>query len=139
MTQNFKIYFLFLLFFACQKNDNLPLTYVNIVIDLNQADYAALQVVGTYVYLIGGSRGIIVYRKSFAEYIAYERHCPFQPESTCGLVSVDNQQGFLARDYCCGSVFSLQDGSVLSGPAARGLKTYATFLDGNNLYIRNAD
>ncbi|HRP83058.1 MAG TPA: hypothetical protein PLY76_14295, partial [Flavobacteriales bacterium] len=53
-------------FTACKKEREVtvPLVNVDITVNLNLPEYNALQVVGGWAYLIGGSEGIVVYRKS---------------------------------------------------------------------------
>jgi len=135
---------LFILLFAgiisvisCKKdNETVPNVSVNIVISTTDPSYSNLNAVGGWLYLIGGSRGIIVYRYSIDEFMAYDRHCTYEPKETCAVVEVD-QSGIIAEDSCCGSKFLLTDGSVIDGPASILLKTYRTFFDGNNLSIYN--
>ena len=59
----------------------------------------------------GGVKGIIVYRESLSNFKAYERNCTYQPTNTCATVSVDDTN-LIAVDSCCGSMFSILDGSI---------------------------
>lgn len=128
----------FAFFFSCkdEENNNIPLTEVNIFIQLDDPDYIRLKTVGGWEYISGGSRGIIVFRNSQNQFKAYDRHCTFQPSSTCALVSVD-ANNITASDDCCGSSFLLTNGSVSKPPASTGLKEYNTFFDGTVLRITN--
>ncbi|GAB4250075.1 MAG: hypothetical protein Kow0079_03080 [Vicingaceae bacterium] len=130
--------FSMLLFFSCKKNNdaNIPLVNVDITIYINNPEHIDLQSVGGWEYLNGGSRGLIIYRSGTNSFKAYDRHCPYQPSNSCGLVSVD-ANNIQASDACCGSKFLLNNGSVTSGPANTGLKTYQTSFDGNALRIYN--
>ena len=119
-----------------EENNNVPLTQVNINIVLDDPDYLKLKIIGGWEYVSGGSRGIIIYRLSENDFRAYDRHCTFQPSSTCALVSVD-ANNITASDDCCGSSFLLQDGSVSKPPATTSLKSYNTSFDGTNLRIFN--
>lgn len=127
-----------LIAFSCSKDDNvnIPLVNVNFTINVNNPAYSDVQVPGGWMYINGGSRGIILYRYSNDEFRAFDRHCTFDVTSTCGLVSVDNSniQGF---DDCCGSKFLISDGSVTQGPANLPLKAYNTSFDGSILRITN--
>jgi hypothetical protein len=60
------------------KQNTHPVPYVpfNQSIDLNLPSYYSLAGVGGYAYVVGGSRGIIVYRRSLDEFIAFDRHSP---------------------------------------------------------------
>ncbi len=139
-----KIIFLSLLFIiisvGCKKTkeneDYIPNVLVNFYIDINSTQYNGINSVGGFVYVNGGVRGIIIYRKSYNEFIAYERNCPYQPLNTCARVSVDPSY-MTVTDTCCGSKFLLLDGSVVKGPATTNLKMYKTYLDGSLLYISN--
>lgn len=137
---NYKL-FLFLFLFSIlsckdEENNNIPLTQVNINIVLDDPDYIRLKTVGGWEYVSGGSRGIIIFRLTENDFMAYDRHCTFQPSSTCALVSVD-VNNITATDDCCGSSFLLQDGSVSKPPATTALKSYNTSFDGTNLRIFN--
>jgi nitrite reductase/ring-hydroxylating ferredoxin subunit len=132
--------FLFVLLFVtpqCKKDkDEIPNSYVNFYIDINSTQYIGLNSIGGFIYVTGGVRGIIIYRKSVDEFMAYERDCPYKPSNTCALVQVDHS-AIMAVDSCCGSKFLLLDGSVIKGPATRQLKQYSTSLDGTNLHVFN--
>jgi len=115
------------------KDDNqeqVPNVLVDIQVNINNPGYINLQATGGWMYFDGGSRGIIVYRKSTDEFIAMDRHCPYQPSNSCGQVKVDSASNVIAIDDCCGSRFLMTDGSVNQGPATMNLKIYQTYYDG---------
>lgn len=123
---------------GCKKdrNINVPVVPVDIEINLNLPAYNALTVTGGWLYITGGSEGLIVYRKGPDEFTAMDRHCTYQPENLC-KVTVDDSQ-VMARDTtCCHSAFLLMDGSVADGPAVLGLKLYHTTFNGTVLRIFN--
>ncbi len=125
-----------LLLAGCEKDQQtgVPPTPVDISININLPEYFDLQAPGGWVYLTGGSRGLVVYRKSQDEFIAFDRHCPYQPENGC-RVFVD-QSSVIARDsLCCHSAFLLLDGSVTEGPSSFALKHYNTLFNGTTLRI----
>ncbi len=127
-----------LLGMGCKKDRDIrvPIVPVQIEINLNFPEYNALQVVGGWAYITGGSEGLIVYRRSQDEFTAMDRHCTYQAENLC-RVTVDDSQ-VMARDtMCCQSAFLLLDGSVVQGPAALGLKRYNTTFNGTILRIFN--
>jgi nitrite reductase/ring-hydroxylating ferredoxin subunit len=129
--------FLFLTMTTCKKDkDEIPSVSVNILIDPNSTQYLPLNSTGGYVYLTGGVKGIIVYRLSMNEFMAYERDCPYQPSNSCAQVEVE-PSGLTLVDSCCGSKFIITDGSVINGPANRSLKYYNNTYDGNMLHIYN--
>lgn len=121
----------------CKKDeDQIPNAYVNFYIDVTSTQYIGLNNIGGYVYVTGGVRGIIIYRRSFDEFMAYERDCPYQPSNSCALVEVDNS-AVMVVDSCCGSQFLLLDGSIIQGPATTMLKQYQTAFDGSTLHVFN--
>lgn len=122
---------------ACRKDDNtIPNVSVDIYIYTTDPNFVNLNAVGGWVYVTGGSRGILVYRSSNSEFKAYDRHCPYQPDNTCGRVEVDSSN-IQAIDNCCGSKFLLTSGDVTQGPAGVPLKQYTTNFDGSVLHIYN--
>lgn len=98
--------------------------------------FVALNAVGGWLYVAGGAKGILIYRKSNSEFMAYDRNCTYQPSDACAQVEVDSSN-LIARDSCCGSEFLITDGTVLKSPAALPLKQYQTTFDGNTLHIFN--
>ncbi|MBC7861905.1 MAG: hypothetical protein IAF38_02965 [Bacteroidia bacterium] len=141
---SYKLIFSLLLFGAvlsCKKdknngNSNIQNQAVNI--DIYPADpqfSTTIGVPGGWVYLTGGVKGIIVYRKSQTDFVAYERSCTYDPNTNMLLkVLSDN---VTVKDSACGSKFLILDGSVTQGPAAQSLKAYGTTYDGNLLHIYN--
>jgi nitrite reductase/ring-hydroxylating ferredoxin subunit len=91
--------------------------------------------VSGYIYWRGGSKGLIIFRKTIDEFIAYDRHCTFEVDKN-NQTSVD-ASGIIASDAACGSKFFLTDGSVNSGSASRPLKQYQVTFDGTVLHIFN--
>ena len=139
MLKKFSFFlFLFVSITSCKKNANstVPLTPVDITIYVNSPSYVNVSVVGGWAYITGGARGIIIYRKSTTEFNAYDRNCTYQSSSACAKVFVDGT-GIIAKDTCCGSQFSIYDGSVINPPATLPLKMYNTSFDGTTLHIYN--
>ncbi len=141
-----KIFACFLLFFvaliipvSCKKDANktpVPYASVDIYIYTSNPSYIAISVIGGWTYVSGGVRGILIYRKSNTEFIAFDRNCTYQPEDVCSTVVVD-KTNIIATDTCCHSEFLLHDGSVLKAPASVPLKVYNNTFDGNVLHIYN--
>jgi nitrite reductase/ring-hydroxylating ferredoxin subunit len=134
------IFFIFFLLLSPQckkdKNNAIPNIYVNFSINPNSTQYLKLNTVGGWAYVTGGVRGIIIYRASIDQFMAFERDCPYQPLNTCALVQVE-KSGVVAIDSCCGSQFILTDGSPIKGPATTSLKQYTTSYDGTTLTVTN--
>jgi hypothetical protein len=125
---------------SCKKNNNLnpvPSIPLDINININLPSYSALTGVGGWAYVEGGSKGIVVYRRSIDEFVAFDRHSPAN-DGTCEQSLVTNEDNFLQLDdLCSGATFSLYDGSPISG-SEFGLRMYMTFFDGSdNLRIYN--
>jgi nitrite reductase/ring-hydroxylating ferredoxin subunit len=124
---------------SCRKeasNHTIPDVSVDIYIYINNPSYIDLTVVGGWKYVPGGIRGVLVYRKSNSEFIAFERNCTYQPDEPCSTVIVD-KNNIVATDTCCRSEFLLTDGSVIKAPASLPLKVYRHTFDGNVLHIYN--
>lgn len=123
---------------SCERNNQTGIPYVpvNFQIVVSNPEFSPLLAVGGWVYIGGGSRGIIVYRASPEEFKAYDRHCTWIVADDC-RVSVDNSDITAVDSECCDSHFLLVDGAPISGPAPIGLHQYRTEFDGNILYIYN--
>ncbi|HPM30087.1 MAG TPA: hypothetical protein PLJ60_07100, partial [Chryseolinea sp.] len=81
-----------------------------------------------------GVRGIILYRKDVATYIAYERNSSFHPNEACATVDVHNSNLYMI-DICSNSTFDFSTGIPTSGPAITPLRRYVTNLNGFELTI----
>src|SRR5687768_11361446 len=122
----------------CRDRNNtnqVPYVPVNITINVNQPDFFDLTVPTGWVYVTGGSRGIIIYRNSMDEFTALERHSTFEPENQCS-VAVD-EDGVLISDPCSDSQWLIHDGSVVDGSASLPLIQYETSFQDPFLYITN--
>ncbi len=123
---------------ACDNTplpEPIPFKIVNKLIDLNNFRYQRLKFDGGFVYEDGGSRGMIIYRRSASAYIVFERHCPYRPTDACGQVNVDGSRFFM-RDSCCNTVFDFE-GNPTSGPAFSQMLRYRASLSGSLLTISN--
>lgn len=118
-----------------RRDSLVPYVPVNIVININEPLFFNLTVPTGWVYITGGSRGIIVYRISENEFIALERHSTYDPNSNCAVAVTDNNQ--IVQDPCSGSQWLITDGSVVKGPANRPLIDYDVSFQNPYLYINN--
>lgn len=128
----------FCLAVSCRKpsSGGVPPVTVDISINVNNPAYADLAVPGGWLYLSGGSQGIIVYRVTQTEFMALDRHCPYRSSDLCRVV-VDSSE-VIARDtMCCGSAFLISSGAVVQGPSALPLQPYNTSFNGTVLRIYN--
>lgn len=123
---------------GCRKSrpGGVPLSPVDISINVNNPAYADIAVPGGWLYLSGGSLGIVVYRQTQETFVAMDRHCPYRPEDVC-RVHVDDSNVIARCDDCCGSAFLIVDGSVSQGPSALNLQLYNTSFNGTILRIYN--
>lgn len=125
---------------ACDKDkgyEPIPNVYVNINLDINSTIYSDLAIVGGHAYLTGGYRGIVVYRMSNDEFVAYDRACPYDHDKDDDARVDVEDNGLTLIDSVCMSRYLLLDGSVVEGPAQRPLKNYRTSFNGSNLLIYN--
>lgn len=113
----------------------LPYTVVDTVVDLNDQKFAALQKDRGYVEIIGGRRGIIIYRASAEDYRAFDKESPHRTDEKCAVVTVD-ESGLFMREGCDNSIYDFE-GNPSGGLAQLPLQVYNTKLEGNLLYIFN--
>jgi Rieske Fe-S protein len=148
MNQAFKKYSVFtFLFFSglglfclpsCKKEKQaVPNVAVDIRMYSADPSFLPLNPVGGWVYVNGGNRGILVYRKSLTDFAAFDRTCTYNPANANEVVKVDPSNNVIAVDANCGSKFVMTDGSVSQGPATLPLKYYNTTFDGQVLHIFN--
>lgn len=127
-----------LLFSSCERSNpsGIPYVPVNYQLTVSNPEFAPLLAVGGWLYIGGGSRGIIVYRATPDQFNAFDRHCTFQVDDNC-RIAVDNTDITAFDSECCQSKFLLVDGAPIDGPANIGLHQYNTQFDGNTLNIFN--
>ncbi len=91
---------------------------------------------GNYIYIPGGIKGIIVYRKTQDVYLAFERRSPHNfYTDTCGIITVP---GFLfyMEDTCHKCTFNWE-GRPIGGPCRDILKQYNVQNLSSRLLITN--
>ena len=123
-----------MMFTGCMEENDTPMGYVNFTINPNSTFYTNLNHVGGYEYFIGGYKGVIIFRYSWTEFLAYERACPHCHEVG---VEVQEQSGVILECPQCGSQFIYTDGSPIKGPAVSSLRQYSTYYDGSQLHVYN--
>lgn len=91
---------------------------------------------GRFIFISGGIKGIILYRKSSDVFLAFERLSPYRMEDSCGILTVPSSR-FYMEDNCHNCTFGW-DGRPLSGPCREILKQYRVqFISSNTLSISN--
>jgi hypothetical protein len=132
------VFYSLLILSACTpdvSDDAIPqVPFDDIVLELTLPANNALKTNGGFKYVAGGVRGIIVYRISEGDYVAFERNCSYHPNDACATVNVD-ASGLFMIDPCCSSTFNFPDGEANGGPAIRELNQYAAVLNGTTLTI----
>ena len=125
--------------FSCNKNQNrVPYVPIDLYINVTLPLYTNLNVIGGWVYVSGGSKGLIVYRQTSETFMIYDRHCTYDVNAPCTPASVDSTNLAVSCD-CDESQYQLYDGAVINGPAAYSLQQYQSTYDGlaNTLHIYN--
>lgn len=110
---------------SCRKENSLvPLVAIDVTLNVNEPQFFDLTVPTGWVYITGGSRGVIIYRNSQDEWTAMDRHSPYNVPAGCAVtVSDDN---VVIEDPCSDSQWLIVDGSILNGPTDQPLKQYRT-------------
>lgn len=137
----------FLMMVGCKEplvNPNYPSGIINFTIYPNSLHEYELNVVSGYKYYTSDpestSRGIIVYRLSQEEFLAYDRLPPNEPNACC------DAQGNCTRlvvdfpfvvDNCNDIKYNILDGSIVEGDGIFPLIQYHTSYNGNELHVYN--
>lgn len=123
---------LFVLSCRATRRNPVPSVPVDILINISLPEYIDLQNVGSYAFVNGGSKGIIVYRVSQEQFIAFDRHSPADASFNCPMPLTPREDNFLElSDSCSTARFSLLDGSAIEGSDV-GLRQYMTYFDGSS-------
>jgi hypothetical protein len=110
---------------ACNRESTvIPFVPVDITININNPAYFDLSIPAGWVYLTGGSRGILVYRNTMDEFTAYDRHSTYNIDEYCRVSVQDDNVS--VKDECSDSQWLIIDGSVMQGPAFIPLQQYNT-------------
>lgn len=103
------------------NNPNAPNAYINFTIYPNSLQYQELNVTSGWIYLTSEvestSRGIIVFRYSETEFLAYDRIPPNYPDActdsqgnTTRLVVED---GMFVVDHCNNAYYNILNGQII--------------------------
>ena len=135
----FLVFVLVTTIFSCNKNNNrIPYVPVDLYLNTTLPSYSSLNIIGGWVYVSGGSKGIIVYRQTADTFTAYDRHCTYDVNANCIPADVDSTNLTITCE-CDGSQYQIFDGAVINGPATYPLQQYQTSYDDftNTLHIYN--
>ncbi len=130
-------------------NPNIPYGTIRIDIDPNSSFFQELNTVGGWIYvdngqpgvsITGNSRGVIIYRYTQTEFMAYDRMPPNNPNDCCadnGLCThlVVGDYYPMAKDTCNGNMYMLIDGSLFQGEGKYPLIRYSAVYDGGLLHV----
>lgn len=138
MSLRWGIIGLILILFSCSKDkgDRIPEAYVNYQITLQEFDIKSTN--GLLIVNKGnntGVAGLIIYRRTNNDYVAYDRCSSVNPQQRCAVVPDD--PNLTATDPCSGAKFSLYDGSPVKAPAKRPLKEYQVIITNFTLTVTN--
>lgn len=117
------------------RDDRVPVVFVDFTLLLDLPEFSDLASPGGSIHISGGSMGIIIYRRSQDEFVAFDRHCTYQVPEYC-RVTIDEETTITANCECCNSVFSIYDGTPISGEAAVSLSRYGTGYNGTTNQLR---
>lgn len=137
-------------------NPNVPHAYINFTINLNDYQYHDLWYTSGFMYLTSEaestSRGIIVYRLSDNEFLAYDRIPPNYPNACTDSQGNTTRlvvESLFAVDHCNSAYYNILNGEIFIGedpdmiPSFVGdeyiypLIQYHTSYDGVQLRIYN--
>jgi hypothetical protein len=120
---------------GCKRNLHpVPDIPFNININVNLPSYSGLQSIGGFAYVDNaGVKGLVVYRRTMDEFVAFDRMSTAAGGDTCTPIYVDPDNMLILLDPCTTSRFSLFDGSLIQGPAEWGLRAYRTIWNGMDI------
>ncbi|MBL6645389.1 MAG: hypothetical protein ISP55_02960 [Flavobacteriales bacterium] len=120
-----------LLFLACLPFNScrdtpgvIPFVEVNVDLNLALPAYNSLNFPGNWLYISGGSRGLIVYRYTLDEFVVLDRHATFDVGAGCQCTVAED--GYTILDPCSDSQWYIFDGSFIQGPTTAPLERYTT-------------
>lgn len=129
---------LFTTLFACNSSDDgntlLPNVPVNVTLNLNLPAYQDLLINNGSAFVPGhGIKGIIVFRLSETNILAWDAACPHISPSQCSTMVIN---GVIMVCGCDDTEFSILDGSPLSGTQFSA-RQYRAVKTGNSITITN--
>ena len=137
----YKFFYILLItgFISCSNSDDqnpiLPDVPVNITLFLNNPSNNNLKAVGGMVEVSGGIKGIVVYRASIDNYLAYDLACPHLSPSACTKMIVED--GLNMECTCDNTKFALALGGAPQSGTQYPAKQYRVIKEGETLIITN--
>ncbi len=127
---------LFIISGCGKRQDLIPNVPVNFSLPLSDPRLSRLSSPGGAVIINGyGLAGLVLYRKTDGQYVAFDRASSVNPQERCA-VELDDPT-FTVTDPCSGAKFLLEDGTPVKAPATRSLKQYVVFISGVTLRVTN--
>ncbi len=123
---------------SCQEENWLspiPYVIVDTTINLSNQQFLPLRLDGGYVEILGGYKGILIYRHNSTDYRAFEKASPHRTDEVCAYVYMD-PSGLFLREGCDNSVYDFS-GQASGGISQFPLQRYQTHLEGSYLRIYN--
>ena len=102
----------------------IPYVDVNVDLNLGLPAYNSLNFPGNWLYISGGSRGLIVYRYTLDEFVVLDRRATFAVGAGCQCTL--SEDGYTILDPCSDSQWYIFDGSIIQGPTTAPLERYTT-------------
>ena len=116
---------------SCHKDRacDTPIGDANFTLDLRMPSAETLGMIGGYVYVNGGNKGVCVAHPSDYEYNAFERTCPNDHDVAVEMEAESG--GLVLKCPKCGSRFLTTDGAPLEGSSTScNLYKYECSADG---------
>ena len=115
----------------------IPYAPINITIYPNDPTNFKLQAIGGWMYYSGaGVQGLIIYRKTQADFLAIERASPENPNVAGSALKVQSDN-FTLKDTIKNARWQIVDGAPMNSSSKWQLRFYGTSYDGNVLRVMN--
>ncbi len=126
---------------SCKKNETsyFPSVAFEQRVYLNNPSSFDLNVPGGWIYVDGGYKGLIIYRRYLNggqdDFVALDRGCPSHYSESCATLKTTSDDLFAQCD-CNNEKYLLFDGAPSDG-ATIGMRQYKVVRNGDVLYISN--
>ena len=135
LKSNILFFLLIFISFGCDdKNESISDVPVNFTIDINDPLYREIRTIGNSITVVGGHAGIVIYRFTQDQFIAFDRLCPVEKKTTCRIQETGDDLFYTCE--CCDTPYLMIDGtgqsrndSTFAG-TGEFLKEYRVYFDG---------